>query len=129
MNLAELQKKLIAAARANPPGDGVPYAFEKRVMALLAARTTSSSAGAVGARALAGGGFVPRHRPDARRLGLLQSGDLRRAPETFRRILKTRCWRRWIKTHKPNEFMESHSGHRGDFWRGRFDRRLAGELR
>jgi hypothetical protein len=33
-----LQKKLIAAARANPPGDGVPYAFEKRVMALLAAR-------------------------------------------------------------------------------------------
>jgi len=33
-----LQSKLIAAARANPPGDGVPYAFEKRVMALLAAR-------------------------------------------------------------------------------------------
>lgn len=44
MNPAELQKKLIAAARANPPGDGVPYAFEKRVTALLAARTTSSSA-------------------------------------------------------------------------------------
>jgi hypothetical protein len=38
MNPAELYKKLIAAARANPPGDGVPYAFEKRVMALLAAR-------------------------------------------------------------------------------------------
>ena len=38
MNPAELQKKLIAAARANPPGDGVPYAFEKRVTALLAAR-------------------------------------------------------------------------------------------
>lgn len=36
MNQAELQKKLIAAARANPPGQGVPYAFEKRVMALLA---------------------------------------------------------------------------------------------
>jgi hypothetical protein len=34
-----LQKKLIAAARANPPGDGVPYAFEKRVLALLAARS------------------------------------------------------------------------------------------
>ena len=38
MNPAELHKKLIAAARAHPPGDGVPYAFEKRVMALLAAR-------------------------------------------------------------------------------------------
>jgi anti-sigma-K factor RskA len=38
MNLAELQKKLIAAARANAPGDRVPYAFEKRVTALLASR-------------------------------------------------------------------------------------------
>ena len=38
MNPVELQRKLIAAARANPPGDRVPYAFEKRMMALLAAR-------------------------------------------------------------------------------------------
>jgi hypothetical protein len=38
MNLAELQHKLIAAARANPPGEHVPYAFEKRVMAHLKAR-------------------------------------------------------------------------------------------
>jgi hypothetical protein len=38
MNIAELQKKLIAAARANAPGDQVPYAFEKRVTALLASR-------------------------------------------------------------------------------------------
>ena len=36
-----LQSKLIAAARANPPGDRVPYAFEKRVMALLAARAAT----------------------------------------------------------------------------------------
>jgi hypothetical protein len=36
-----LQKKLIAAARANPPGDSVPYAFEKRVTALLAARAAT----------------------------------------------------------------------------------------
>jgi hypothetical protein len=43
MNPAELQKKLIAAARAHPPGDGVPYAFEKRVMALLAARISNSN--------------------------------------------------------------------------------------
>jgi hypothetical protein len=41
MNIAELQKKLLAAARANPPGDRVPYAFEKRVTALLAARTAT----------------------------------------------------------------------------------------
>src|SRR5471030_861594 len=38
MNLVELQKKLIAAARASAPGDQVPYAFEKRVTALLASR-------------------------------------------------------------------------------------------
>jgi hypothetical protein len=38
MNLVELQKKLIAAARANAPGDEVPYAFEKRITALLASR-------------------------------------------------------------------------------------------
>lgn len=38
MNLVELQRKLIAAARANVPGDTVPYAFEKRVTALLASR-------------------------------------------------------------------------------------------
>jgi hypothetical protein len=38
MNLIELQRKLVAAARANAPGDHVPYAFEKRVTALLASR-------------------------------------------------------------------------------------------
>jgi anti-sigma-K factor RskA len=38
MNLAELERKLIAAARANPPSDRVPYAFEKRIVAHLAAR-------------------------------------------------------------------------------------------
>jgi anti-sigma-K factor RskA len=38
MNLIELQKKLTAAARLQAPDDRVPYAFEKRVMALLAAR-------------------------------------------------------------------------------------------
>jgi len=37
MNLAQLEKKLIAAARANPPGEHVPYAFEKRILARLAA--------------------------------------------------------------------------------------------
>ena len=35
MNLSELQKKLLSAARRNPPGEQVPYAFEKRVMACL----------------------------------------------------------------------------------------------
>jgi anti-sigma-K factor RskA len=38
MNVAELQKKLIAAARLNPPAERVPYAFEKRIMALIATR-------------------------------------------------------------------------------------------
>ena len=43
MNIDELQKKMLAAARANPPGDQVPYAFEKRMAALLAARTATDS--------------------------------------------------------------------------------------
>jgi hypothetical protein len=35
MNLESLQKKLLAAARGNPPSSDVPYAFEKRVRARL----------------------------------------------------------------------------------------------
>ncbi len=35
MDLAELNRKLIAAARANPPSQRVPFAFEKRIMARL----------------------------------------------------------------------------------------------
>lgn len=38
MNIVELQRKLLAAARADAPDDRVPYAFEKRVLALLASR-------------------------------------------------------------------------------------------
>ena len=38
MNPAELQQKLIAAARATPPAEHVPYAFEKRIMARLEGR-------------------------------------------------------------------------------------------
>ena len=38
MNLAELQKKLTAAARSQPADEWVPYAFEKRVMALIEGR-------------------------------------------------------------------------------------------
>ena len=38
MKLAELEKKLIAVARANPPSDRVPHTFEKRIMALITSR-------------------------------------------------------------------------------------------
>jgi hypothetical protein len=38
MNLDQLERKLIATAQANPPNDRVPYAFEKRIMARIAAR-------------------------------------------------------------------------------------------
>ena len=38
MNLFELHKKLISAARANPPCERVPLAFERRIIALLPAR-------------------------------------------------------------------------------------------
>ncbi len=37
MNVEQLQRKLIAVARANPPSDRVPYAFAKRVLAHIAA--------------------------------------------------------------------------------------------
>ena len=33
--MKELQRKLVAIARAHPPSDRVPYSFETRVMALL----------------------------------------------------------------------------------------------
>lgn len=35
MNLDKLHQKLIAVARAHPPSDRVPYAFEKRILARL----------------------------------------------------------------------------------------------
>jgi hypothetical protein len=37
MKTDQLQHKLLAAARAHTPSDRVPYAFEKRIMAHLAA--------------------------------------------------------------------------------------------
>ena len=43
MNLVDLQKKLLAAARTDAPGDHVPYAFEKRVTALLVSRVAADN--------------------------------------------------------------------------------------
>ncbi len=40
MKVTELEKRLLAAARADRPSDRVPYAFEKRVMAHIAALPT-----------------------------------------------------------------------------------------
>jgi len=42
MNLAELQRKLVAAARLQQPDDRVPYAFEKRITALVAERKAAA---------------------------------------------------------------------------------------
>lgn len=42
MNLGVLQNKLTAAARLSKPDDRVPYAFEKRIMALIAERTATA---------------------------------------------------------------------------------------
>jgi hypothetical protein len=38
MNVPELEQKLIAVARRNLPSGEVPFAFEKRILARLAAR-------------------------------------------------------------------------------------------
>jgi hypothetical protein len=35
MNVVDLEKKLLSVARRDRPSDKVPYAFEKRIMALL----------------------------------------------------------------------------------------------
>lgn len=43
MNVVELERKLIAAARANVPSYHVPYAFEKRIIALLPGMNPSDS--------------------------------------------------------------------------------------
>lgn len=51
MKTEELRKKLLAAARANPPSDHVPLAFEKRVLAHLTAKPISDLA-SLWARAL-----------------------------------------------------------------------------
>jgi len=87
MKLSELQKKLIAAARANPPSDRVPYAFEKRITALLAARPVLDRwalwsralwRGAVGCLAVmallsAGSFFIPQNLSIPSRKPLLTS--------------------------------------------------------
>lgn len=39
LKLTDLHKKLIAAARTNPTDERVPYAFEKRVMTLVAGKS------------------------------------------------------------------------------------------
>jgi hypothetical protein len=51
MDVSELHKKLIAAARADRPGDTVPYAFERRIMARLGSVSATDPA-AEWARAL-----------------------------------------------------------------------------
>jgi len=51
MNLEHLQAKLLAAARTTLPDDRVPYAFERRVLARLAAQPATDVA-ALWARAL-----------------------------------------------------------------------------
>lgn len=51
MNLDRLQKELLAAARANPPAEHVPLAFEQRVLAHLRSRPAADLS-ALWARAL-----------------------------------------------------------------------------
>ena len=51
MNLAELHRKLISAAKAEPPADRVPFAFEKRILASIRALARPDPA-AMWARAL-----------------------------------------------------------------------------
>ena len=51
MNVDNLEKKLLAVARAAKPSDRVPYAFEKRIMARIP-ELREPDAGALWARAL-----------------------------------------------------------------------------
>jgi branched-subunit amino acid permease len=51
MKVDQLQKKLLAAARAHPPGDRVPFAFEKRILTRLK-KSPALDGAALWARAL-----------------------------------------------------------------------------
>lgn len=42
MKVTALEQKLLAAARLQKPDDRVPYAFEKRIMALLVERSAAA---------------------------------------------------------------------------------------
>jgi hypothetical protein len=44
MDLNQLQQKLLAAARAQPPGDAVPYTFEQRILARLTGQPVADAA-------------------------------------------------------------------------------------
>jgi hypothetical protein len=52
MNFVKLQKMLIAAARRKQPDDRVPFAFEQRIMAVIAARAGAGDRLAFWARGL-----------------------------------------------------------------------------
>jgi anti-sigma-K factor RskA len=52
MKLGELHNKLTTAARLQKPDDRVPYAFEKRIMALIAAQAAVADRWAVWSRGL-----------------------------------------------------------------------------
>ncbi len=43
MDLDTLQRKLLATARAHPPDDHVPYAFDKRILALVTSRPAADA--------------------------------------------------------------------------------------
>lgn len=61
MDIDQLQRKLMTAARSQPPSESVPYAFEQRVMARLRAAHASGPGRAWAAvfwRAAAPGGII-----------------------------------------------------------------------
>ncbi len=61
VDIDQLQRKLMTAARSHPPSDSVPYAFEQRVMARLRAAQASGAGRAWAAvfwRAAAPGGII-----------------------------------------------------------------------
>ena len=83
MKPSDLQTKLMGAARAQPTQDHVPYAFEKRIMARIAAASQMNPWALCGTPALARRTFVRGHHAGFAGCGLWRPRHPASGNDTF----------------------------------------------